>query len=109
MTPVLALDDLVGYGRPATTPPLAGMLEAWRTVTAASDPLLDTLTPDALTGTIPNDPKRRTYGSMLLRITYHYWFHAGEAQAIRQVLGHADLQEYVGDLDGLAPYRTEQP
>jgi hypothetical protein len=41
------------------------------------------------------------------RITYHYWYHIGEIQAIRQMLGHKDLPEYVGDIESEAPYRPE--
>jgi hypothetical protein len=36
---------------------------------------------------------------------YHYWFHIGEILAIRQILGHPRLPEFVGDLEKLAPYR----
>ncbi len=43
-TLVPQLNELVGYGRPATTPPLAEMLAAWRTITQAADPFLDTFT-----------------------------------------------------------------
>ena len=43
--PVVAgLNALVGYGQPASTPPLAAMWEAWRTITAAADPTLDAFT-----------------------------------------------------------------
>lgn len=41
------------------------------------------------------------------RFTYHYWFHIGEIQAIRQMLGQANLPEYVGDIEIEAPYRPE--
>jgi hypothetical protein len=37
-------------------------------------------------------------GTLLLRNIYHYWFHLGEAHAIRQLLGHTDLPEFVGDM-----------
>jgi hypothetical protein len=45
-----------------------------------------------------------SYGSLLLRVTYHYWYHLGENMAIRQMLGHTTLPQFVGDLDGQAPY-----
>ena len=38
---------------------------------------------------------------------YHYWFHLGEAYAIRQLLGHPDLPEFVGDMSE-ALYRAEE-
>ena len=49
----------------------------------------------------------QTIGSALRRVTYHYWYHIGETQAIRQMLGHRDLPEYVGDIELEAPYRPE--
>src|SRR5512143_2267643 len=42
---VPGLVDQVGYGKPASTPPLDEMWAAWRKVTAAADEFLDTLTP----------------------------------------------------------------
>ena len=42
------LNDLVGYGRPASTPPLAEMWAAWNDITAAADVYLETLTPALL-------------------------------------------------------------
>jgi hypothetical protein len=38
------LNVLVGYGQPASTPPLPEMWEAWQTITEAADPFLDSLT-----------------------------------------------------------------
>jgi hypothetical protein len=38
---------------------------------------------------------------------YHYWYHTGENAAIRQNLGHTGLPNFVGDIDGEAPYRAE--
>ena len=38
---------------------------------------------------------------MLLRNVYHYWFHTGEAHAVRQSLGHQGLPEFVGDMSFL--------
>jgi hypothetical protein len=43
----------------------------------------------------------------MLRMTYHYWFHIGEIQAIRQMLGHTGLGSYVGDIEERAPYRPD--
>ena len=44
---------------------------------------------------------------MLQRNFYHYWFHIGEAHAIRQMLGHPDLPQFVGDMS-TAIYRPEE-
>jgi hypothetical protein len=46
-------------------------------------------------------------GTFLRRTTYHYWYHLGEALAVRQMLGHRDLPDFVGDIDSQAPYRPE--
>jgi hypothetical protein len=37
-------------------------------------------------------------GTRMQRATYHYFFHTGEAHAIRQQLGHPDLPYFVGDM-----------
>jgi hypothetical protein len=94
-------------GGPASTPVLDDMLTAWDTITASTDPWLDALVSSSLDSVIrPDDrPWTATIGSLLLRTTYHYWFHNGENAAIRQMLGHTDLPQFVGDLDHEAPYR----
>ena len=96
-------------GAPMSTPSLAAMLKAWRKVTAASDRFLDSLTTEALLVDLPlnGQPSGQSQGSAIRRMTYHYWFHIGEIQAIRQMLGHKRLPIYVGNIEGKAPYRAE--
>jgi hypothetical protein len=103
------INDLFAYGAPASTPPLADMLAAWREITAAVDPWLDEVTAETVLRPVVRDGKVTTYifGSLLLRVIYHYWYHIGENMAIRQNLGQTDLPQFVGDLDGVAPYRPE--
>jgi len=103
------LNQLVGYGKPASTPPLEEMWDAWRTITSAADRYLDTLTPELLQTHLEWKGKRlqESIGTMLLRNIYHYWFHIGEAHAIRQMLGHSDLPQFVGDMSA-ALYRPER-
>ena len=102
------LNELVGYGKPASTPPLAEMWTAWHQVTAAADPYLDTLTPAILETHFVHDGETlpESIGTMLLRNIYHYWFHTGEAAAARQMLGHTHLPDFVGELNR-APYQPE--
>ena len=38
------------------------------------------------------------------RVLYHYWYCAGENMAIRQMLGHRDLPDFVGNIVEEAPY-----
>ena len=104
---VSPLAERCGFGEPASTPPLAEAWAAWRAVTAAADPYLDSLTTDALQIRWEREPTTETAGTKLLRTTYHYWFHLGEAQAIRQLLGHTKLPTFVGDISK-APYRPER-
>jgi hypothetical protein len=103
------LNQRVGYGQPASTPPLEEMWAVWRTVTEAADRFLGTLTAERLPTHLERkgQPLPESIGTMLLRNTYHYWFHIGEAHAIRQLLGHPDLPQFVGDMSG-AMYRPER-
>lgn len=102
------LYELTGYGRPASTPPLDDMWQAWQEITAAADHYLESITADQLAGhlTQGETTSREGVGTMLLRVTYHCWFHTGEAYAVRQQLGHADLPEFVGDI-ATAVYQPE--
>ncbi len=94
------LDALVGWGRPASTPPLVEMWAIWRTITQAADRYLDTLTPAILQTHLSwrGEPDEESVGTMLLRNTYHYWFHLGNAYAARELLGHGNLPAFVDDL-----------
>jgi hypothetical protein len=84
------------------------MWDTWRTVTAAADVYLDTLTPELLPTHLQweGKPVGESIGTMLCRNIYHYWFHTGEAHAVRQMLGHPDLPQFVGDMSN-AVYRPE--
>jgi DinB superfamily len=101
--------DAVANGAPASTPPLDSMAAAWRRVIERADPYLEGLSTDDLLAPLPHDgrPNAPTIGSQLQRITYHYWSHIGEASAVRQILGHTDLPQFVGPIERLAPYRPE--
>jgi uncharacterized damage-inducible protein DinB len=94
-------------GGPASTPKLARVLAAWRAITDAADPWLDGLTTaDLLKDAMNKDkPVGTTFGNLLQRVIYHYWYHTGENMAIRQQLGHTRLAQFVGDIDGQAPFR----
>lgn len=103
------LNEQFAYGAPASTPPLDEIQAHWRTVTTAADEWLDTLTTEKLaSAVIVNGESLGTrWGSLLLRMIYHYWYHTGENMAIRQNVGHTGLPDFVGDIDGEAPYRME--
>ncbi len=103
------LNETYAYGAPMSTPSLGEMRGLWQAVTSAADPYLDGLTSESLQVDLLREGKSvgQTIGSGLRRVTYHYWYHIGEIQAIRQMLGHTDLPEYVGDIEAEAPYRPE--
>ena len=101
--------DAVATGQPASTPAPAEMWAAWKRIVAIADPFLDGLTTDDLERQLPHDHRDFPYlaGSQPQRITYHYWVHIGEASAVRQMLGHRRLAQFVGDIDAKAAYRRE--
>jgi hypothetical protein len=107
ITPLPEINPLVGYQQPASTPPLGDMLIAWSQITQAADAFLNRLTPDSILepffyeGSITNF----SIASRLLRTIYHYWYHTGENMAIRQLLGHQNLAEFIGNIEEEAPYR----
>lgn len=96
------------YGAPASTPLLKDMLAAWKTITQAADAWLDKLTSAKLLENVirKGKPIKLTYGNLLQRVIYHYWYHLGENMAIRQQLGHKHLPQFVGDIDNKAPYQA---
>jgi uncharacterized damage-inducible protein DinB len=93
------LNGLVGFNQPASTPPLAEMWQAWRIATHAADTYLDTLTPTKMLDffTWNDKPFNENVGTMLMRCIDHYWYHLGEASAIRQLLGYTNLPVFVGE------------
>ncbi len=103
------LYELVGYGKPASTPPLKEMWAVWRKVTAEADKYLATLTPEIMQKFLLRDgkPVDENIGTLLMRNIYHYWYHTGEASAARQMLGHAKVPEFVGDMSAAA-YKPEE-
>jgi hypothetical protein len=105
--PFPEIDENFAYGAPASTPLLKEMISAWTAITKAADPWLDTLTSEKLQEHVLRKdglPSQRVYGSLLQRTIYHYWYHTGENLAVRQMLGHTRLPQFVGNIDDKAPY-----
>ena len=103
------IENNFAYGAPASTPSLKEMLAAWKEITTTADPFLDTLTSKKLAQNVISNGKaiQRTYGNLIQRTIYHYWYHLGENMAIRQNLGHKKLPQFVGSIDTKAPYQPE--
>lgn len=95
------LNNLVGYGQPASAPLLDDMWKSWKEVTQTADVYLETVTQGIVETNLLFDngkTSRESIGTMLLRNYYHYWFHTGEVHALRQMLGHKNLSDFVGDM-----------
>ena len=104
------IDKTFRSGAPGTTPDLGDMLEAWSAITALADPWLDTLSssdllaPYSKGGTTTGG---RLMGNLVQRVIYHYWYHLGENMAVRKLLGHEGLGQFVGNIDDEATYTQE--
>jgi uncharacterized damage-inducible protein DinB len=99
-TPIPELDDLASFGGPASQPSLKQMIVAWEQITAEVDKYLEKLTPaDFAANVVLHSGKELPInrGTMLTRVIYHYWYHTGEMQAVRQLLGHTGLPDFVSD------------
>jgi uncharacterized damage-inducible protein DinB len=109
-TPFPDIEQRFRSGGPASTPPLDEVVTAWRAIMADADGWLDTVTSARLLEhpIVQGKPISRTFGNLLQRTIYHYWYHTGENQAIRQMLGHQRLPQFVGNIDEEAPYRPER-
>ncbi|MBK8136129.1 MAG: DinB family protein [Chloroflexi bacterium] len=99
-------------GQPMTSPVLDEMWAAWKRVTAEVDKFLEpldsaTLVTHTLRLAAPHEPYKESIGTRIRRTTYHYWYHTGESQAIRQLVGHTGLPQFVGDIGDKAPYVPE--
>ena len=105
------LNELFAYGSPACEPALDEIWQAWHTIVEAADPWLDTLTTEDLylqrPFIIDGQQFELSFGSLMQRVIYHYWYHTGENMAIRQMLGHTNLPDFVGNIDDEAPYTPE--
>jgi hypothetical protein len=105
--PYPEIEKFFAYGAPASTPSLREMLKVWQKIIETANPWLETLTSEKLQEfVIKTDgiKLQRTFGSLLQRMIYHYWYHTGENLAIRQMLGHKDLPQFVGNIDRQAPF-----
>ena len=101
--------DAFATGQPASVPSLVVVQAAWDRIVAGADPFLDSLETADLEGRPAHDPRANppNVGSQIQYVTYHYWSHIGEVSAVRQMLGHTGLAEYVGDFPPEAEYRRE--
>lgn len=93
------LNESNAFGAPASSPSLREMINCWEQVTRRTDTYLENLTEKDLLSCMIVNHKELPFniGTMLSRMIYHYWYHNGEMQAVRQLLGHTELPDFVSD------------
>jgi len=93
------INDQVGFGKPASTPSLKKMISYWEKITQDSDDYLFQMKESDLLEKMVVKGKELPFniGTMISRVIYHYWYHNGEMQALRQLMGHSDLPDFVSD------------
>ena len=110
LMPYPEVQETYAYGAPACTPSFREVLAYGEKSPRAADPWLESLTTDKLQSQIINQTEPQcngSFGNLLQRTIYHYWYHTGENLAIRQMLGHTHLPDFVGNIDRQAPFTTE--
>jgi hypothetical protein len=93
------LQEITAFGKPAGEVSLTEMIGKWETVTSEADQYLESLSETDLERIlfVNGKPLPANIGTMITRMIYHYWYHNGEIQAIRQLFGHKNLPDFVSD------------
>jgi hypothetical protein len=92
-----------GYGAPPYQPPLEEALSLWKDTSNASGSWLQAATKASLQEKCENPlAGGESWGTLLVRCIFHTWFHMGEINSIRQMLGHkapqfVDMHNWVYD------------
>ncbi len=89
-----------GYRQPASTPDLNEMLDAWHAIQEKVAEVQAELTAEDLLvhPGPPGNQSPENLGTLMLRQLWHYWYHLGEMQGLRQAMGHEKLAQYVGGI-----------
>jgi uncharacterized damage-inducible protein DinB len=106
----------VGFGSDdPTPPPLDDAIAALRVARAGAEQWMPQLDEETLAGetsypdfTLRNTGGQERRGTAVLRTVLHAWFHTGEINAMRQVMGHPD-QPFVGRMVGRMEWRPDDP
>lgn len=96
--PAAANRVFFGAGADPTPPPMPQVRDAFASAKALTGSWLETASDELLSSKKEFGPLQdENLGTQLLRGVLHTWFHTGEVNAVRQMLGHTEIQ-YVGDL-----------
>lgn len=103
---VTTVFDEIDVYKPDVNPPYELMLAAWQQVVDASNPLLEAMTADDMLVHHQWKGKRlnENVGTRIQRHTAHYWYHNGEASAIRQLIDDRPLPQMVGRIPDRAAF-----
>jgi hypothetical protein len=78
-----------GYGAPPSQPSLEEAMTLWKDTCSSSDTWLQTSTKASLQEKCKNPlAGGESWGTLLVRCIFHTWYHMGEINSIRQLLGH---------------------
>lgn len=91
--------EVAAFEKPPGEASLSEMTDLWEKVIETSDEYLGKMDVNDLEKNMIVKRKELPFniGTMVSRVIYHYWYHTGEIQAIRQMLGHKDLPDFVSD------------
>ncbi|MBM3137449.1 MAG: DinB family protein [Chloroflexi bacterium] len=91
--------EVAAFGKPPGEASLKEMAELWESVLEPSNNYLENLEVSDLERKMIVKERELPFniGTMISRVIYHYWYHNGEIQAIRQLLGHKNLPDFVSD------------
>jgi len=93
-----------GAGAEPTPPGFEEMREMFAKAKALTEACLPNATPELLSSKRDFGPlTSENLGTQLMRAVLHTWFHAGEINAMRQMLGHEEIQ-FVGRMAGQLEY-----
>lgn len=94
-----------GPGADPTPPMFDKMEEMWQRAKSVTESWLPTATDELLSSKRNFGPMSdENLGTQLMRAILHTWFHIGEINAMRQLLGHPEI-DFVGNMRGRLEYR----
>jgi len=99
--PAVADLDAFGHGEPAAAADFETVYQAWQRVTATADVWLAGLDEAALHTHVHGRSlfERENVGTLLTRVSGHYYLHIGQITAIRKLLGYP-VPPFVGSQAG---------
>ncbi len=97
--PFPKLDEVAAFGKPPADVALKEMSDLWDAVIKASEDYLIRLSKDDMEKRLVVNGKElpANIGTMITRVTYHYFYHIGEMQSVCQLLGHKELPSFIGN------------